>query len=48
MINSDHIGTLKDEIDTLIETTAREVRSNQAPYKSYPYEILHSEVFKSI
>lgn len=42
MINSDHIGTLKDEIDTLIETTVREVRSNQAPYKSYPYEILHS------
>ena len=40
-IHSDHIGTLKDDIDTLLETTASEVRSNQQIFKSYPYEILH-------
>ena len=40
-IHSDHIGTLKDDIDELLETTAREVRSNQQIFKSYPYEILH-------
>ena len=41
MIHSDHVGPIKDEIDTLLETTAREVRSNQIPFKSHPYEILH-------
>ena len=33
-IHSDHIGTLKDDIDELLETTAKEVRSNQQIFKS--------------